>query len=68
MRAMIVWMAEAPVNEPAKYVNPERVACGVCLKEIPYSDAQHDEGGDYVLHFCGLECYKMWREQKKEGQ
>ncbi|HBE91813.1 MAG TPA: DUF3330 domain-containing protein [Gammaproteobacteria bacterium] len=61
-------MEEAPVNEPAKYVEPERVACGVCLKEIPYSEAQHDEGGDCVLHFCGLECYKMWREQNKEGQ
>jgi hypothetical protein len=61
-------MTEAPVNEPAKSVDPERVACGICLREVPYTDAQHDEGGDYVMHFCGLECYKIWREQNKEDQ
>lgn len=60
-------MTEAPVNKPAKYDDPEHVACVVCLKEVPYTEAQHDEGSDYVMHFCGLECYKMWREQNKEG-
>jgi len=61
-------MMEAPVNEPANIVDPERVACGICLREVPYTDAQHDEGGDYAMHFCGLECYKIWREQHKDGQ
>lgn len=56
------------MNDTTKFVDPERVACDVCLREVPYTDAQHDEGGDYVMHFCGLECYKMWREQYKEGQ
>lgn len=56
------------MNEPTKLVDLERVACGVCLTEIPYSEAQHDEGCDYVMHFCGLECYKIWREQHKGGQ
>ena len=54
--------------KPAKYFDSVRVACEVCLKEVPRTEAQHDEGGDYVMHFCGLECYKMWREQNKEGQ
>jgi hypothetical protein len=61
-------MAEAPVNESAKLIDRVRVACDVCLKEVPYTDAQHDEGGDYVMHFCGLECYKTWREQNEEDQ
>jgi len=61
-------MTEVPVVKSAKYFDSVRVACEVCLKEVPRTEAQHDEGGDYVMHFCGLECYKMWREQNKKGQ
>lgn len=38
------------------------VACAVCLKEIPQSEAGIVEAEDYVLYFCGLECYRRWRE------
>ncbi len=41
--------------------NVERVACEVCLKEIPKSEAMVAEATDYVLHFCGLECYAKWK-------
>ena len=37
------------------------VACDVCLKEIPRSEAKVEEASDYVVHFCGLECYDKWR-------
>ncbi|NOX75868.1 MAG: DUF3330 domain-containing protein [Gammaproteobacteria bacterium] len=44
------------------------VACDVCLKEIPESVAVSSEGDDYTQHFCGLECYKKWRETGTEKQ
>ena len=41
----------------------EMVACDICLKEIPVSEARSCEATDYVIHFCGLECYEKWRTQ-----
>lgn len=46
-----------------KTPDPVRVTCEVCLKEIPESETRHAEAGDYVMHFCGLECYRIWRER-----
>jgi hypothetical protein len=37
------------------------VSCEVCLKEIPRSVAQKRESEDYVLYFCGLDCYEKWK-------
>ncbi len=37
------------------------VACDVCLKEIPRSEAVVPEAIDYVAHFCGMECYETWK-------
>ncbi len=45
--------------------DPDRVPCEVCFKEIPVSEAMSEEAVDYVLHFCGLECYAKWEKQKK---
>jgi len=42
------------------------IECEVCLKEIPKSGAFSEETSDYVMYFCGLECYDKWREQDKE--
>lgn len=39
------------------------VACEVCLREIPASEASSCEASDYVVHFCGLDCYEKWRKQ-----
>lgn len=39
-----------------------KVSCEICLKEIPASEAKSAEGQDYFIHFCGLECYDMWRQ------
>ena len=38
----------------------EVVSCAVCQKEIPKSVALSSEDQDYVLHFCGLDCYEEW--------
>ena len=51
------------MKDVVKKPDPVRVACEVCLKEIPESQARHAEAGDYVMQFCGLECYRLWRER-----
>jgi hypothetical protein len=38
----------------------EVVSCAVCQKEIPKSVALSSEDQDYILHFCGLDCYEEW--------
>jgi hypothetical protein len=47
------------VDKP-KPAEMELVACAVCQKEIPKSVALNSEDQDYVLHFCGPECYEEW--------
>ena len=47
-------------------VQPEdsvTVSCEVCLEQIPPSEAKMEEASDYVLYFCGLDCYRIWREK-----
>ncbi len=49
------------------------VSCKTCLKEIPQSIAHTEEGEDYVLYFCGLECFDQWshpgaRKRKDEEE
>ena len=39
------------------------VACEVCLKEVPISEATIPEATDYFAHFCGIECYEKWKKQ-----
>lgn len=39
------------------------VSCDVCQHEIPLSAAISPESSDYVVYFCGLECYEKWRNQ-----
>ena len=46
----------------------EIVSCKVCLKEIPISEAKSGEATDYVVHYCGLDCYEKWNAQSKEEE
>lgn len=39
----------------------ERVACDMCLREVPRSEAIVPEAADYVAYFCGLECLEKWK-------
>lgn len=43
----------------------ERVPCDVCHHDIPLSEAFVAEATDYVVHFCGLECYDRWRRRRE---
>ncbi len=47
-----------------KPIKEERVACEICLKEVPISEATVPEATDYFVHFCGLECYEKWKSQR----
>jgi len=40
------------------------VSCEVCLKEIPRSVARSQEGSDYVLYFCGDNCFMEWQKDQ----
>ena len=51
-------------NTPDKSYDGQ-VACETCLTQIPHTEAQSMEGDDYVLYFCGLDCYDEW---SREGQ
>lgn len=42
------------------------IACDVCLKEIPKSEAKMEEASDYVAYFCGLECYEKWQQENNK--
>ena len=44
----------------------EKVECKVCMKEVPLSEARSEEATDYVVHFCGLECYSKWKQQNQQ--
>jgi hypothetical protein len=54
------------MNEQKKPLEPEMVACKVCLKEIPVSEAKSDEATDYVVYYCSLDCYDKWKNQSQE--
>ena len=39
------------------------VACCAREREVPFSEATVREAADYVLYFCGLDCFDQWRSQ-----
>lgn len=47
-----------------KSIHVEHVACEVCLKELPKSEAMASEATDYVVYFCGLDCHEKWKSQR----
>lgn len=42
------------------------IACEICLKEVPLSEAKTFEAEDYVAHFCGLDCYAEWKRRSEK--
>jgi hypothetical protein len=51
------------MSKDNKPIDVERVACDVCLREVPKSEAIVPEATDYVAYFCGLDCYGKWKNQ-----
>jgi len=54
------------MNANDKPAGSEMVACEICLKEIPVSEAKSEEATDYVLYFCGIDCYEKWKQQAED--
>lgn len=44
----------------------QKIACEVCRKEIPSSEATIPEVDDYVMYFCGLECFQEWKQRRPD--
>jgi hypothetical protein len=49
-------------------VEIETLSCELCLTEIPVSEANSEEATEYVVYFCGLDCYARWRQQLPDAQ
>ncbi|MFA6922380.1 MAG: DUF3330 domain-containing protein [Gallionella sp.] len=45
----------------------EIVVCEICRKEVPLTEAVMPEVVDYVVQFCGLDCYAKWRQKSGQG-
>lgn len=56
------------MNSETQPVETETVACEVCLKQIPVSEAKNEEAQDYVVHFCGLDCHEKWKAQQSSKE
>jgi hypothetical protein len=56
------------MNDHNQSTEIDTVPCEVCLKEIPRSEAQTSEVDDYVLHFCGIDCYRKWQENEAANE
>jgi Domain of unknown function (DUF3330) len=50
-----------PARSTEGVVVLDRVPCSVCQHEIPLSEAVVAEATDYLMYFCGLDCYARWR-------
>ena len=48
---------------PIRPTSVPTIHCDVCMKEIPETEAHNAEAQDYVMNFCGLECYDQWRKK-----
>ncbi|ADE16090.1 conserved hypothetical protein [Nitrosococcus halophilus Nc 4] len=65
-------MTEPHDRDPRVFSSEPKLNCEICFKEIPESEAKSHEADEYILWFCGLECYDEWRkaqektEEKKE--
>ena len=53
------------MSKQDKPVEDKMIACSVCMKEIPASEAMVDEAAEYVRYYCGLECFEKWKAQSE---
>ena len=51
-----------------KPVELEQVSCEICMKEVPLNEAINPETDDYVVYFCGLDCYEKWKRQDRNHE
>ncbi len=56
------------MNKDKELPEVEMVACDICRKEVPLSEAKVPEASDYVAHFCGLDCYAKWQKESDQAE
>ncbi|MGD2073972.1 MAG: DUF3330 domain-containing protein [Gammaproteobacteria bacterium] len=61
-------MTASDRREPPKPEAPEQVSCEVCRRQLPAAEALRQEAEDYVLWFCGQECFSKWRSTGERGR
>ena len=49
-------------------LSDDQISCEICMKEIPATNAKSVEMNDYIVHFCGLECYAKWQHQDEKDE
>jgi len=54
------------MRETNQLSSDNKVECEICLKEIPRSEATVDEVNDYVIYYCGLDCFHKWKQPEEE--
>lgn len=54
------------MSEHSDHTFDGQVSCEICLTQIPHTEARSMEGNEYVLYFCGLECYDQWSREGDE--
>ncbi len=47
---------------------PSKGNCAGCGKDIVPSESKSAETQDYMLYFCGLECYEQWHNNRDVGE
>ncbi len=43
--------------EQKEIIEPEKITCEVFFKEISISEAKSVKAADYIMYYCGLDCY-----------
>ncbi len=61
----MVQLAAADVRVTSNPAEPGQLACDICMTEIPSSECGIPEAQEYVMFFCGLECYQRWVTQRQ---
>ena len=56
------------MTEQKRPIEPETVSCEVCFKEIPISEAKSVKATDYIMYYCGLDCYDKWSKQEEKPE
>jgi len=60
-------MANPPNQLADRSAAVTMVKCEVCLKEIPRFEVKSPEAQDYLIYFCGLDCYDRWNQSSDKS-
>jgi len=49
------------VNTTEAHGPQSRIQCSTCGCDIPWDEVVVPDATNYIVHFCGLDCYAEWR-------